>query len=434
MSRTGKWIAAAVVGLMMGSASAAAQDSTAAQQEFARGLAAMARGELAEAQRRFEKVVEIDPDSFEAHNNLAVIYTEQGNFDAALAEMKKVMEMQPDYYRGRKNLAELYARLAHRSFLEAADVAPPGEREQLATRARLMGAPGGGGERGGIAGGTLEPAKAGEEVARAPAAAAPTAAPQAPPPAAAAPATAAVIDTSPSALVMLPEGVAAVVVSDAGIRLFRRVGEEPRPAERIAVKRPGALPPATALYVAVPTSGRVDLVALHGGEKPFSLRSSGGGERDFLVAAEPLATLVANVQPYLTPVVAGSDPAPRDHLPAEATSAAVLAALHGWVKHWQGKNLAGYLESYAADYNPRGGPGHDKWRQQRARVFERSGDITVTLSDPVLLQHGDDIIALTRQEYRSKLQSSIGVKKLDWVLTINGWKIVGEEMLSEKKL
>ena len=124
---------------------------------------------------------------------------------------------------------------------------------------------------------------------------------------------------------------------------------------------------------------------------------------------------------------------PGDATVAQAKHAAVLAAFQNWASAWQGKDLERYVQAYTPDYNPAGGPGHQKWLEQRGKVFERSGDLTIALSEPVMLQDGDAVVTLARQEYRSKLQSSTGVKKLTWVASPSGWKISAEEMLSEKK-
>jgi len=421
--------------------SAAADDKADASAEFSRGLAAMSRGELDEAAKHFNAVVKLDPNSFEAHNNLAVILTEQGNYEGALAELQKVVELKPDYYRGRRNLAELYVRLAHDAFLVAASVAPPDEKGGLENRARLVGAPPGSGAPGTAVGGVLEPAAV---APAAPVAAAPAAAPAAevakapppekpaaaPPPAAAAPTAQA--EGSPAEFITLPDGVPALALSDGGMRLYRQIGGNMQPAERIPVKQGSALPSAAQLYVAVPAEGRVELVPLERTGRSLSIRDASGGKADIVVEPPAFAVLQQALQAYLSPAAVGSGLPGGNAQAAQAKQLAVLESFTHWMKSWQAKDLQGYLGSYAPDYNPRGGPGPAKWREQRQKVFERSGDITITLSSPVILDGGDSVIALVRQEYTSKLQSSVGVKRLTWTPTPQGWKITTEEMLSEK--
>lgn len=430
------------------SAPARADEKSDAAQEFSRGLAAMSRGDLDEATKRFDAVLKLDPQSFEAHNNLAVIYTEQKKYDAALEQLQDVMKIRPDYYRGRKNLAELYSRMAHEAFLDAAELAPPEEKERLNTRARLIGAPPGSAAAGAVAGGVLEPAsgapaaaeakngavaptavKVESAPATAPAVAAAPAAPAAAPassPAATAP------DVLPAEFIALLEGVPALSLSDGGMRLYRMIGGDVTPADRIPVKQNAKLPKETALYVAVPGDGRVDLVPLARGGKPLSIRDTASGNADVVIDSQAFGPFQQSLQGYLSPAVVGAALRPADPKVAETKHLAVLQAFTNWMKSWEGKNLDGYLASYIPDYNPRGGPGAAKWREQRAKVFERSGDISVSLSDPVILENGAEVLTLARQDYRSKLQNSVGVKKLTWTLTPQGWKISGEEMLSEK--
>lgn len=448
------WAVCAIAVLALtGGGSAVADDKSEAAAEFSRGLAAMSRGDLAQAAKSFDAVAKLDPQAFEAHNNLAVIYTEQGNYDAALKELEKVVALKPDYYRGRKNLAELYVRLAHDAFLQAAAVAPMEDKGNLENRAKLIGSPPGTGAPGTAVGGVLETAggaaprpAAEEKVAAAPAAAAlatpkpeaaPTpaevakaAAPAEAPKAAPAPVAS---DGSPAAFISLVEGVPGIALSDAGLRLYRQHGGDVQPAERIPLKlQPAKLPATAEFYVAASGEGRVDLVPLDRGGRGMTIRDSNSGKADLVVDPAAFTILQQAVQPYLSPVAIGAVLPPINEQAAEDKHLAVLGAFTRWMKSWQSKDLNGYLDSYVADYNPRGGPGAQKWKEQRAKVFERSGDIQIQLSDPVILETGDSVVTLTRQEYRSKLQSSIGVKRLTWSSTPQGWKITTEEMLSEK--
>jgi tetratricopeptide (TPR) repeat protein len=48
---------------------------------------------------QYQKVIELDPADFEAHNNLGVAYARQGKLDQAILEWEKVLKIDP----GNKN-------------------------------------------------------------------------------------------------------------------------------------------------------------------------------------------------------------------------------------------------------------------------------------------------------------------------------------------
>lgn len=53
-------------------------------------------GDLDEALTRFQKVIELQPDLKEAHQAVALIYSQQGLYQESLAEADRVLELQPD--------------------------------------------------------------------------------------------------------------------------------------------------------------------------------------------------------------------------------------------------------------------------------------------------------------------------------------------------
>jgi tetratricopeptide (TPR) repeat protein len=55
------------------------------------------RGDVAAAITEYRKVIELRPDSPEAHSNLAVAQKKQGDLDAAVASLNKALELKPDH-------------------------------------------------------------------------------------------------------------------------------------------------------------------------------------------------------------------------------------------------------------------------------------------------------------------------------------------------
>ena len=52
------------------------------------------------------------PELPEPHNNLAVIYAQQGSYDQALSELRSALAINPDYGIAHENLGDVYARMA----------------------------------------------------------------------------------------------------------------------------------------------------------------------------------------------------------------------------------------------------------------------------------------------------------------------------------
>ena len=52
---------------------------------------------------RWERVIEIDPENAQAHNNLGVAYESKRKFEAAQAEYKTAIELDPENKSYKKN-------------------------------------------------------------------------------------------------------------------------------------------------------------------------------------------------------------------------------------------------------------------------------------------------------------------------------------------
>ncbi|NWF36887.1 tetratricopeptide repeat protein [Mariprofundus sp. KV] len=79
----------------------------------------------------FGKVVQLQPELAEPHNNLAVIYNEMGNLTAAVRELEASLKLNPDYVTAHENIGDLYVKLAARSYKEALS-----QRENAQLRSR----------------------------------------------------------------------------------------------------------------------------------------------------------------------------------------------------------------------------------------------------------------------------------------------------------
>jgi Tfp pilus assembly protein PilF len=66
------------------------------QDEVKFGIEAAQKGLWDEAIFRWERALHSNPNSFAAHNNLAVAYEKKGDFDKAEKEYKKALELSPE--------------------------------------------------------------------------------------------------------------------------------------------------------------------------------------------------------------------------------------------------------------------------------------------------------------------------------------------------
>jgi ketosteroid isomerase-like protein len=165
------------------------------------------------------------------------------------------------------------------------------------------------------------------------------------------------------------------------------------------------------------------------------------GRREVVMPAEPVAT------PTPAPggdgtAPGGEETAPRGEgtapvgegaaaagVPADAAAGAaateVAALVESWRSAWQGKDLAAYLAFYAPDFR---GDGKDlaAWSAHKKGVFERSGDIEVTVSDLVVRPTADGAEAEFRQRYAGGAHADEGRKTLVLRRVEGAWRIVGE--------
>lgn len=84
------------------------RDSTAADGLFRQGVQQRSAGQLANAQKTFERVVELQPDHDQAHFELARIYFERKELDAAVREARRATELQGDNIAYWGGLLEIY--------------------------------------------------------------------------------------------------------------------------------------------------------------------------------------------------------------------------------------------------------------------------------------------------------------------------------------
>jgi Flp pilus assembly protein TadD len=89
-----------------------AQDARNPQARFLKGVVQTDQEELADAAVTFQALTEDFPELPEPHNNLAVIWAQQGQYDRARTELEIALKARPDYAIAHENLGDVFVRLA----------------------------------------------------------------------------------------------------------------------------------------------------------------------------------------------------------------------------------------------------------------------------------------------------------------------------------
>lgn len=106
--------------------------------------------------------------------------------------------------------------------------------------------------------------------------------------------------------------------------------------------------------------------------------------------------------------------------------------LNSWAQAWQSMDVNKYL-SY---YDPRfSAPGfnYSSWKKHKENLKSRYKFIKVTLSQPFMILHRNQLIVKTLQKYESNEHTDYGVKTIYAVQVGNDYKIIREEWVAAKE-
>jgi len=100
--------------------------------------------------------------------------------------------------------------------------------------------------------------------------------------------------------------------------------------------------------------------------------------------------------------------------------------IQSWKEAWESPDLEKYMGFYSEDFNGQGF-NFRTWKNHKTRLKEKYKFIKVTLSQPFLLLHKDQLIIKALQKYESDGHQDYGVKTIH-ALNVNGkYKIIQEE-------
>jgi ketosteroid isomerase-like protein len=89
------------------------------QMRFLKGVILSERGKPLDAIAMFTKITQDYPELPEPHNNLAVLYASQNQYDKAKASLEAAIRTNPSYATAHENLGDIYAKLASLAYGKA---------------------------------------------------------------------------------------------------------------------------------------------------------------------------------------------------------------------------------------------------------------------------------------------------------------------------
>ena len=92
------------------------------QMRFLKGVIQRSAGKSAEAILTFTKLTEDFPELPEPYNNLAVLYSSQGQFEKARTALEMAIRTNPSYATAHENLGDIYSRLASQAYNSALQI------------------------------------------------------------------------------------------------------------------------------------------------------------------------------------------------------------------------------------------------------------------------------------------------------------------------
>lgn len=109
------------------------------------------------------------------------------------------------------------------------------------------------------------------------------------------------------------------------------------------------------------------------------------------------------------------------------------AYLDEWTKAWTSANIDKYMDFYDPRFSAPGFRSLTQWRRHKEGLKNRYKFIKVTLSQPFMLLHRDQMVIKTLQKYESDQHTDYGVKTIFASKVGDNYKIVREEWTPAKE-
>ncbi len=344
-----------------------------AQMRFQKGLILTEQKKTADAINVFSSLSKDYPDLPEPHNNLAVLYASQGEYDKARDALEAAIRTHPSYSTAHENLGDVYAKMASQAYGKALQL----DKDNAAAQTKLS-----------MIKDLFTDKFRGVNGASAP--------------------------------------VGATTPVPVNGESLRNAGNTPKPPKKAAAdiqKKPASDKPASTapaggaiLEKIAGESVGVEKSATHkialanpSTEKPSIAQSAAGAN-------------AANKSPEKSPGEPAAEKGPMANDAGE-----IIDTIQAWAKAWSDKNVSAYLAFYADDFRFSGFRTRAAWEKSRHERIARPKSIQVTIGSPkVQFMDATHARISFRQSYRSDSFKNDSSKKLEMVKKGKKWLIKQE--------
>jgi murein L,D-transpeptidase YafK len=105
---------------------------------------------------------------------------------------------------------------------------------------------------------------------------------------------------------------------------------------------------------------------------------------------------------------------------------AVRATIHSWVEAWQNMDINSYMYFYSKKFKT-ADIDYRIWRERKFKRFQKSGSISVEITDLWVFIEGGQATATFIQKYKDSSHMDVGKKNLKLKESNGIWKIIYEK-------
>lgn len=346
-----------------------------AQMRFQKGLILTEQKKTADAINVFSSLSKDYPDLPEPHNNLAVLYASQGEYDKARDALEAAIRTHPSYSTAHENLGDVYAKMASQAYGKALQL----DKDNAAAQTKLS-----------MIKDLFTDKSRGTNGASA---------------------------STP---------VRAATPVPANGESLKTAGSTPKPPKKTAAdiqKKPAPDKPAStgATGGPVPEKTAGESVGVEKSATHKIALASPPSEKPS-IAQPPASANATNKSPEKSPAEPAAEKSPMANDPGE-----IIDTIHAWAKAWSDKNVNAYLAFYADDFRFSGFRTRAAWEKNRHERIARPKSIQVTIGSPkVQFMDATHAKISFRQSYRSDSLKNDSSKKVEMVKKGKKWLIKQE--------
>lgn len=113
---------------------------------------------------------------------------------------------------------------------------------------------------------------------------------------------------------------------------------------------------------------------------------------------------------------------------SDADESALTKQVQSWAGAWSRKDVKGYLNHYAGNFQVPGGGSRQSWEKERSARIDKPGKIQVQVEDIKVSMNGDKATVRFKQHYKSATLSSSASKTLVFTKSGGKWLILQEKV------